>query len=72
MQVDLGSLGLAEGGYLLIKRAVRRAGVREEITVSGTLEGEIALEPRGNEGFGYDPVFVPLGQPATVAELGDG
>ena len=44
----------------------------EEITVSGTLEGEIALEPRGNEGFGYDPVFVPLGQTATVAELGDG
>ncbi|MBM2822865.1 MAG: rdgB [Thermoleophilia bacterium] len=44
----------------------------DEITASGTLEGEIALEPRGNEGFGYDPVFVPLGQTATVAELGGG
>jgi XTP/dITP diphosphohydrolase len=38
---------------------------------SGTLEGEIALEPRGSEGFGYDPIFVPLGESQTVAELGD-
>lgn len=44
----------------------------DEIAAGGTLEGEIALEPRGSEGFGYDPVFVPLGQSATVAELGDG
>lgn len=42
----------------------------DEITASGKLEGEIALEPRGDEGFGYDPVFVPLGETATVAELG--
>ncbi|HEY3042396.1 MAG TPA: ferritin-like domain-containing protein [Vicinamibacterales bacterium] len=39
MQVDLGNLGLAEGGYLLLKRALRRAGAREEITVSGTVPG---------------------------------
>ncbi|MDH4103089.1 MAG: non-canonical purine NTP pyrophosphatase [Thermoleophilia bacterium] len=43
----------------------------DEITASGTLEGDIALEPRGTEGFGYDPIFVPLGQTATVAELGN-
>jgi XTP/dITP diphosphohydrolase len=43
----------------------------DEITASGTLEGEIAPESRGNEGFGYDPVFVPLGQTATVGELGN-
>jgi XTP/dITP diphosphohydrolase len=43
----------------------------DEVTVSGTLEGEIALEPRGSEGFGYDPIFVPAGQSSTVAELGD-
>jgi hypothetical protein len=36
MQIDLGNLGLAEGGYLLIKRALRRAGARAEIAVSGT------------------------------------
>jgi XTP/dITP diphosphohydrolase len=37
----------------------------------GTLEGAIANEPRGHQGFGYDPVFVPSGQTSTVAELGD-
>jgi XTP/dITP diphosphohydrolase len=42
-----------------------------EIRASGTLEGAIAHEPRGSEGFGYDPVFVPLGESQTVAELGN-
>jgi XTP/dITP diphosphohydrolase len=38
---------------------------------TGTLEGRIAEEPRGEEGFGFDPVFVPDGEERTVAELGD-
>jgi XTP/dITP diphosphohydrolase len=38
---------------------------------SGTLEGAIAEERRGSEGFGYDPIFVPHGESRTVAELGD-
>jgi XTP/dITP diphosphohydrolase len=42
-----------------------------ELRGSGTLEGEIAPCPRGSEGFGYDPIFVPLGETRTVAELGD-
>jgi XTP/dITP diphosphohydrolase len=42
-----------------------------EIAVSGVLEGEIAREARGSEGFGYDPIFVPRGENRTVAELGD-
>ncbi|MBA3333116.1 MAG: non-canonical purine NTP pyrophosphatase [Actinobacteria bacterium] len=41
-----------------------------ELHAIGTLEGEIAAEPRGTEGFGYDPIFVPTGMSATVAELG--
>jgi XTP/dITP diphosphohydrolase len=43
----------------------------EEVRGSGTLEGRIAGAPRGTEGFGYDPVFVPDGEERTVAELGD-
>jgi XTP/dITP diphosphohydrolase len=35
------------------------------------LEGRIATEPRGTEGFGYDPVFVPDGEDQTVAEIGN-
>jgi XTP/dITP diphosphohydrolase len=38
----------------------------------GILEGRIAEQPRGSEGFGFDPVFVPAGEERTVAELGDG
>jgi XTP/dITP diphosphohydrolase len=41
-----------------------------EVAARGTLEGEIAREPRGSEGFGYDPIFVPLDETLTVAELG--
>jgi XTP/dITP diphosphohydrolase len=43
----------------------------EELRGRGTLEGRIAREPRGREGFGFDPVFVPDGEERTVAELGD-
>jgi XTP/dITP diphosphohydrolase len=42
-----------------------------ELRGTGTLEGRITREPRGSEGFGYDPVFVPEGEEQTVAELGD-
>lgn len=42
-----------------------------EVRGMGTLDGTVALEPRGSEGFGYDPVFVPLGEAETVAALGD-
>ena len=39
-------------------------------TVEGLLEGSIARSPRGSEGFGYDPVFVPAGASGrTLAEL---
>ncbi len=43
----------------------------EERRGTGILEGAIATERRGEEGFGYDPVFVPDGEERTVAELGN-
>jgi XTP/dITP diphosphohydrolase len=43
----------------------------EVLRGAGVLEGRIAHEPRGSEGFGYDPVFVPVGERRTVAELGE-
>ena len=43
-----------------------------ELRGTGTLEGEIALAPRGSQGFGYDPIFIPAGERSTVAELGNG
>ena len=44
----------------------------EVLNVSeGICEGTITFEPRGNSGFGYDPLFVPDGYDRTFAELSD-
>src|ERR687888_840436 len=46
-------------------------GGREEL-VHGRCEGRLATEPRGEGGFGYDPVFIPDDYPGderTMAEL---
>jgi XTP/dITP diphosphohydrolase len=42
-----------------------------ELRGRGELAGSIAAEARGREGFGFDPVFVPVGETRTVAELGE-
>jgi XTP/dITP diphosphohydrolase len=43
----------------------------EELRGTGMLEGRIATEARGTEGFGFDPIFVPNGKERTVAQLGN-
>ncbi len=35
----------------------------------GAVEGTILLKPRGRDGFGYDPVFQPIGHSQTFAEM---
>jgi len=55
--------------YVCVLVAIAPDG--EEAQGTGTLEGWIAREPRGSEGFGYDPIFVPEGEERTVAELGN-
>lgn len=40
-----------------------------EKTVEGIVEGSLTEVPRGSDGFGYDPVFVPEGYDRTFAEM---
>lgn len=63
----------------LEKQSERRARFRtviflilnkKEYMFEGICEGHITRQPRGEAGFGYDPVFVPDGTDKTFAEMG--
>ena len=46
-------------------------GLGEDRVADGRCEGAIALAPRGDQGFGYDPLFLPDEAPGrSMAELG--
>ena len=55
--------------YVCVMVAIAPDG--RELVARGTLEGHLAREASGDEGFGFDPVFVPEGETRTVAALGD-
>ena len=41
-----------------------------EFVARGEVEGDLCYPPRGDHGFGYDPIFMPEGETQTFAELG--
>jgi XTP/dITP diphosphohydrolase len=48
---------------------VMKLSASEELVTEGVCEGTLGLTPRGTDGFGYDPVFMPAGHSKTFAEL---
>ncbi len=77
-----GTRDYATNNQLLLKNLAditnRRARFKTVITLiingqawqfEGTVEGQIIETPRGTQGFGYDPLFVPTGRTRTFAEL---
>jgi XTP/dITP diphosphohydrolase len=49
--------------------AVAYVDDQREIVTDGRMPGRLVREPRGTNGFGYDPIFVPTGFDRTSAEL---
>jgi XTP/dITP diphosphohydrolase len=65
-----------EGVYPTLRTArfatvgIARGPAGDEVVVRGEVEGLIAAAPRGENGFGYDPVFVPVeGDGRSFAEM---
>ncbi|MDP1739201.1 MAG: RdgB/HAM1 family non-canonical purine NTP pyrophosphatase [Caulobacter sp.] len=39
------------------------------VVVEGRVDGELTFPPRGDRGFGYDPIFIPAGHGLTFGEM---
>ena len=62
---DIGNRGAA---FVCVAALALPDGTREW-TTTGVLTGSLARAPRGTNGFGYDPIFVPYGMETTTAQL---
>ncbi len=71
----VGADGIARAAAALgDTHAVARCGLLyldadRELVAEGVTEGHLVLPPRGNQGFGWDPVFEPAGETRTYGEL---
>jgi XTP/dITP diphosphohydrolase len=63
--------GVPGGGRTARYRAVAALAWPDgrEVHEEGVCEGLLESRPRGEGGFGYDPIFVPMGSQRTMAEL---
>ena len=51
------------------KKVINNTQTNDITLFKGIVEGEIVNEPRGENGFGYDPIFKPIGSTKTFAEM---
>ncbi|GJM15834.1 MAG: non-canonical purine NTP pyrophosphatase [Thermodesulfobacteriota bacterium] len=66
--IELGDNSNRKARFVCVLALVDPNG--EELVVEGFCEGEIMDEPRGEGGFGYDPVFYLPDRDLTMAEIG--
>lgn len=72
---SLGPAGLlhlvrdAENRSARVATCIAYADMSTVKTFVGTVEGELSTELRGDNGFGYDPIFIPKGSKKTYAEM---
>ncbi len=71
----VGAAGIARTAHALgdpgatARCALLYRDAEETILAEGVVPGHLVAAPRGAGGFGWDPIFVPEGQPQTYAEL---
>jgi XTP/dITP diphosphohydrolase len=65
---QLADIDNRDAAFVCVAALVLPDGGREW-TTTGVLHGHITREPRGTNGFGYDPIFVPDTMETTTAEL---
>ena len=56
-------------GAAFVCAAAAATPAGREVVVEGRVEGSLTRAPRGEGGFGYDPIFVPTGETRTTAEM---
>jgi len=72
----IGSAGIARAAHALAdpgataQCALLYTDGERILTAVGETHGRLIEEPRGDDGFGWDPVFIPEGHSETYAELG--
>lgn len=64
-----GSFAAAEKGAAFVAVLALAWPDGQTATFRGEVEGRLVEAPRGQGGFGYDPIFVPLGHTSTFGEM---
>jgi len=69
MDLVLSKLGNSTNRKAQFVTIIAYKSATEEQIFEGKIEGEITFEKQGTQGFGYDPIFKPLGHETTFAQM---
>lgn len=68
-RVEAGLQGKADRSAYFISVLVLAWPDGECVSTEGRVDGELVWPPRGSNGFGYDPMFIPEGESRTFGEM---